>query len=79
MGKGITRVVSIKVSEGVSGEDIMRWVAEGLSRRIAKKLVLRYLEGGVDLDLERALSEFEETRNEVWKELEEEYKRKGLL
>ncbi len=31
------------------------------------------------MDLERALREFEETRSEVWKELEEEYRRKRLL
>ena len=32
----------------------------------------------MDLDLEEALREFEKTRSEVWKDLEE-YKRKGLL
>ena len=75
----MARIVSIGVPKDVSERDVVRWVAEGLSRRIAKKLVLKYLEGGIDLDLERALREFEETRNEVWKELEEEYRRKGLL
>ncbi len=75
----MARIVNIRVPKDVSERDVVRWVAEGLSRRIAKKLVLRYLEGGIDLDLERALREFEETRNEVWKELEEEYRRKGLL
>jgi len=75
----MARIVSIKVPEGVSEEDVVRWIAEGLSRKLAKKLILRYLEGGMDLDLERALREFEETRNEVWKELEEEYRKKGLL
>ncbi len=75
----MARIVSIRVPKDVSEKDVIRWIAEGLSRRIAKKLVLRYLEGGMDLDLERALREFEETRSEVWKELEEKYKRKGLL
>jgi len=75
----MARIVNIKVPKDVSERDVARWVAEGLSRRIAKKLVLRYLEGGMDLDLESALREFEETRSEVWKELEEEYRRKGLL
>ncbi len=75
----MARIVSIKVPKDVSEKDVVRWVAEGLSRRLAKKLVLRYLEGGVDLDLERALREFEETRSEVWRELEEEYRKKGLL
>ncbi|MCD6114628.1 MAG: hypothetical protein J7J78_04955 [Thermoprotei archaeon] len=75
----MARIVNIRVPKDVSERDVIRWVAEGLSRRVAKKLVIRYLEGGIDLDLERALREFEETRNEVWKELEEEYRRKGLL
>ncbi len=57
----------------------MRWIVEGFSRRFVEGLVLRYLEGGVDLDLEEALREFEETRSEIWRRLEEEYGRKGLL
>jgi len=79
MGKNMARIVSIKVPEDVSEGDVLRWVAEGLSRKFVKKLVLRYLESGVNLDLEKALREFEETRSEVWKRLEKEYKMKGLL
>jgi len=79
MGKGAAKVVSIKVSEDVSEEDIVCWIAEGLSRRFTKRLILRYLESGMGLDLEKALREFEEARSEVWKELEGEYRRKGLL
>jgi len=79
MGKNMARIVSIKVPEDVSEGDVLRWVAEGLSRKFVKKLVPRYLESGVNLDLEKALREFEETRSEVWKRLEKEYKMKGLL
>lgn len=79
MGKNMARIVSIKVPEDVSEGDVLRWVAEGLSRKFVKKLVLRYLESGMNLDLEKALREFEETRSEVWKRLEKEYKMKGLL
>jgi len=43
-----------------------------------KRLVLRYLEGGVNLNLE-ALREFEEAKSKIWKSFEEEYRRKGLL
>ena len=46
---------------------------------MAKKLALKYLEGGVSIDLEKAAKEFEETRDEAWKEIEEEYKKKDLL
>ncbi|GEM_PF-1216700 len=75
----MARIVSIKIPEDISEGDVVRWVAEGLSRRLTKKLVLRYLEDGIDLDLEKALREFEETRSEVWKRLEEEYKKKELI
>jgi len=75
----MAKVVSIKVPEDVSEGDVARWVAEGLSRRFVKKLVLRYLESGVNLNLEEALREFEETRSEVWRGFEKEYKMKGLL
>ncbi len=75
----MAKVIVIKVPEDVSERDVIRWVAEGLSRRLAKKLVLSYLEEGVDIDLEKALKEFEETRNEVWRSLEKEYRKKALL
>ncbi len=75
----MTRVISIKVPEGVSEEDVVRWVAERLSRKLSKRIILKYLEKGIDVDLEKALREFEETRSEVWKRLEEEYRRKELL
>jgi len=75
----MARIVSIKVPEDVSKGDVLRWVAEGLSRRFTKRLILRYLESGMDLGPEKALREFEETRSEIWKKFEEEYGRKGLL
>ena len=40
----MARIVNIRVPKDVSERDVVRWVAEGLSRRIAKKLVLRYFE-----------------------------------
>ena len=75
----MARIVSIKVPKDVSERDVIRWVAEGLSRRFAKRLILRYLESSMDLGPEKALREFEETRSEIWKKFEEEYRRKGLL
>jgi len=70
----MARIVSIKVPEDVSKEDDLRWVVEGLSRRFAKRLILRYLESCMDLGLEKALREFEETRSEIWKKFEEKYR-----
>ena len=73
----MARIVSIKVPKDVSERDVIRWVAEGLSRRIAKKLILRYLEGGMDLDLESALKEFEETRSRYGKNWRRSTRRRG--
>jgi len=58
---------------------LSRWVLEGLARRMAKRLALKYLEEGVDIDLEEAVKSFEETRSEVWRELEREYRKMGIL
>jgi len=77
--RGMVKIVSVRVPDDVSEEDVVRWVLEGLARRMAKRLALKYLEEGVDIDLEKALKDFEETRSEVWRELEKEYKRMGIL
>jgi hypothetical protein len=75
----LTKIISVRVPDDVSEEDIIRWVLEGLARRMAKRLTLKYLEEGVDIDLEEAVKSFEETRSEVWKELEREYRKMGIL
>jgi hypothetical protein len=75
----LTKIISVRVPDDVSEEDIIRWVLEGLARRMAKRLALKYLEEGVDMDLEKALKDFEETRIEVWRELEREYRGIGIL
>ena len=77
--RGMVKIVSVRVPDDVSEEDVVRWVLEGLARRMAKRLALKYLEEGVDIDLEKALKDFEETRSEVWRELEKEYKRMCIL
>lgn len=74
------KVVSVKVPDYVSEREVLLWVAEGLSRKYARRRVLKLLEEGVaGVDAEKALEEFEETRSEAWRTLEEEYRRKGLL
>ena len=75
----MAKVISIRVPEWVSEEDVKHWIAEGLSRKLAKKIILKLLEEGTNINLEQALQEFEETRREVWKEIEKEYKERGLL
>jgi hypothetical protein len=75
----LTKIISVRVPDDVSEEDIIRWVLEGLARRMAKRLALKCLEEGVDMDLEKALKDFEETRIEVWGELEREYRGIGIL
>jgi hypothetical protein len=75
----MVKIVSVRVPDDVSEEDVVRWVLEGLARRMAKRLALKYLEEGVDIDLEEAVKSFEETRSEVWRELEREYRKMGIL
>jgi len=77
--RGMVKIVSVRVPDDVSEEDVIRWVLEGLARRMAKRLALKYLEEGVDIDLEEAVKSFEETRSEVWRELEREYRKMGIL
>ncbi|MCR6624509.1 MAG: hypothetical protein NDF58_08050 [archaeon YNP-LCB-024-027] len=75
----MVKIVSVRVPDDVSEEDVIRWVLEGLARRMAKRLALKYLEEGVDIDLEEAVKSFEETRSEVWRELEREYRKMSIL
>ena len=77
--RGMVKIVSVRVPDDVSEEDVIRWVLEGLARRMAKRLALKYLEEGVDIDLEEAVKSFEETRSEVWRELEREYRKMSIL
>ena len=78
-GAGLPRIVKIVVPDEVKEPEVARWVAEGLSRRVFRKLVIESLSEGIEVDLERALEEFERTRDEVWKKIEKEYRKKGLI
>ena len=40
LGKNVAKVITIRVPEEVSEADVVRWIAEGLSRRLIKKFVL---------------------------------------
>lgn len=73
------RVVKIVVPDEVKESEVAQWVAEGLSRRLLRKLVIESLSEGMKVDLERALEEFERTRDEVWRRVEKEYREKGLI
>ncbi len=75
----LPRIVKIVVPDEVKEPEVVRWVAEGLSRRVFRKLVVESLSEGIEVDLERALEEFERTRNEVWRKIEKEYRKKGLI
>ncbi len=71
--------IVIEVPEGIDEEKIKFWIAEGMSRELFKKIVLDALKSGVELNLEKAIREFEETRKEAWKEIKERYIKKGLI
>ena len=73
------KVVKIVVPDEVRESEVLQWVAEGLSKRLLRKLVIETLSEGLEVDLERALEEFERTRDDVWKKVEEEYREKGLI
>ncbi|BAF34735.1 hypothetical protein APE_0472a [Aeropyrum pernix K1] len=73
------RVVKIVVPDEVKESDVAQWVAEGLSKRLLRKLVVESLSEGIDVNLEKALEEFEKTRDEVWRKVEKEYREKGLI
>lgn len=73
------RVVKVVVPDDVEESEVARWIAEGLSRKILRRLVLESLSKGMELDLESALMEFEKTRDETWKKIEQEYKERDLI
>ncbi len=73
------RIVKVVVPDEVKESEIARWVAEGLSRKIFRKIIAESLSEGAEIDFERALEEFEKTRDEVWKRIEKEYREKGLI
>ncbi len=73
------RIVKVVVPDEVRESEVTRWIAEGLSRKMFRRLVIESLSEGIEIDLDRALEEFERTRDEVWKRIEREYKEKGLI
>ena len=73
------RVVKITVPDEVKDSEVARWVAEGLSRRVLRDLIIEYLSEGIDVDVEKAVLEFEKTREEVWMRVGKEYREKGLV
>ncbi|ABL79265.1 hypothetical protein [Thermofilum pendens] len=52
---------------------------EGFRRELKERALRALREGVKGVDLERALREFEETRSEVWRELEKKYRERGLI
>lgn len=76
---GLPRVVKIIVPDEVDETEVARWIAEGLSRRLFRDVVIESLSKGVEIDFEKALEEFEKTRDEVWRKIEKEYREKSLI
>ena len=73
------RIVKIVVPDEVNDSEVARWVAEGLSRRVLRDLIIESLSEGIEVDVEKAILEFEKTREETWKRIEKEYREKGLI
>jgi len=75
----LPRIVKIIIPDEVNETEVARWIAEGLSRKVLRKLLVESLSEGINVDLEKALKEFEKTRDEVWRRIEKEYREKGLI
>ncbi|AHL22522.1 MULTISPECIES: hypothetical protein [Thermococcus] len=69
------KVISVKVPEWVSEQEAELWIAEGLGKKISRKIVLEALAEGIPLDKKF----FEETREEVWAEVKHKYIKMGLI
>lgn len=69
----------MKVPDWVDEEKAYLWVAEGMSKDLYKNLIAETLRNGMDLDLSKALEDFEKTREEAWKETKQKYVKKGLI
>ncbi len=75
----MSKTITVEVPEGIDGNKVYTWIAEGMSREFFRKMVMEKLKEGIDLDLDRALSEFEKTREDVWEEIKNRYLKKGLI
>lgn len=69
------KVINVKVPDWVTPEEAELWIAEGLGRRISRKIILEALAEGVPID-EKS---FEKTREEVWIEIKRKYIEMGLI
>jgi len=65
----------VRVPKWVSPEEAELWIAEGLGRKLSKKLVLEALADGLSIEE----VSFEETRDEVWNEVKRKYEKMGLI
>lgn len=71
--------ITMKVPDWVDEEKAYLWVAEGMSKDLYKKLISETLRSGMDLDLSKALEDFEKTREDAWKETKQKYVKKGVI
>ncbi|MFA4647540.1 hypothetical protein P8X24_09885 [Pyrococcus kukulkanii] len=69
------KTINVKVPDWVSEQEAQLWIAEGLGRKISRRIVLEALAKGIPLDEKP----FEETREEVWSEIKRKYIEMGLI
>ncbi len=74
MGKNIT----VNVPHWVSEEEVRLWVAEGIGRKMAKKIILDALAEGLELTEEEKRL-FDIARERAWRKTLERYRREGLV
>ncbi|ASJ12367.1 hypothetical protein A3L14_05435 [Thermococcus thioreducens] len=69
------KVINVEVPDWVTPEEAKLWIAEGLGRKISRRIILEALAEDIPLD-EKS---FENTREEVWSEIKRKYLEMGLI
>ena len=72
------KTITIEVPKWIDEEEIKFWIAEFIGRKMVKKLVLEALSEKADLTKEEKKL-FEKARKLAWKDIQELYKRKGII
>jgi len=72
------KTITIEVPKWIDEEEIRFWIAEFIGRKMVKKLILEALSEKADLTKEERKL-FEKARKHAWKDIQELYKRKGII
>ncbi len=71
------KIITIEVPDWVGEEEVRLWVAEGIGRKLARKMVLLELSEELELTEEERL--FEGAREKAWEKVLERYRVEGIV